>query len=55
MEPGFHPDYAAQVEAGPPAPVPQAIRPLDGDEVALTPRGQVRILKEIIPKWVPHV
>jgi molybdopterin converting factor small subunit len=30
------------------------IRPLDGDEVALTPRGQVRIMKEIIPKWVPY-
>jgi hypothetical protein len=30
------------------------IRPLDGDDVALTPRGQVRILKEIIPKWAPY-
>ena len=30
------------------------IRPLDGDEVALTPKGQVRIMKEIIPKWNPY-
>lgn len=30
------------------------IRPLDGDEVALTPNGQARIMKEIIPKWNPY-
>jgi len=29
------------------------IRPLDGDELALTPRGQQRIIKEIIPRWTP--
>jgi hypothetical protein len=30
------------------------IRPLDGDEIALTPRGQERIIKDIIPKWAPY-
>lgn len=30
------------------------IRPIDGDVVALTPRGQERIIKDIIPKWAPY-
>ncbi len=30
------------------------IRPADGDMVALTPSGQARIIKEIIPKWTPY-
>jgi hypothetical protein len=27
---------------------------IDGDVVALTPRGQERIIMEIIPKWAPY-
>lgn len=30
------------------------VRHGDGDEIALTPRGQVRILNEIIPRWRPY-
>ncbi|MEG4059248.1 MULTISPECIES: hypothetical protein [unclassified Microcoleus] len=30
------------------------IRPTDGDEVALTPNGQKRILEQIIPKFTPQ-
>ena len=30
------------------------IRPISTDEVALTPIGQARIIKEIIPKWNPY-
>jgi hypothetical protein len=30
------------------------IRPVGGEEVALTPLGQIRIIQEIIPKWNPY-
>lgn len=30
------------------------IRPIGDDEVALTPVGQMRIIREVIPKWNPY-
>lgn len=30
------------------------VRQADGDEIALTPRGQTRIIKDIIPRWAPY-
>ncbi len=30
------------------------IRQVEGEEVALTPRGQAHIIKQIIPKWTPY-
>jgi len=30
------------------------IRPSSSDEVALTPVGQARVIKEVIPKWNPY-